>query len=204
MTTLIGRPSKEALYFPAITGVILVGGRSTRFGRNKALIPLDGVPLIERVVGVLRLLFHEVVLITNTPDEYAYLGLPMAEDLRKGLGPLGGIYTGLRRITDEAGFFVACDMPYLQDRLIHHLVAARDCFDAVVPKMGIMLEPLHALYRKSCLPAIEELIALQDYRVFRFLEKVHVKYMDEAEMRTIDPHLRSFFNINRPEDMPKE
>ena len=91
-----------------ITGVILAGGKSSRYGRNKALVDLDGIPLSHRVVRVMTTIFKELLLITNTPHEYAFLQLPMHEDKIKGLGPLGGIYTGLEVIPDEAGFFVAC------------------------------------------------------------------------------------------------
>ena len=96
--------------FKDVSGVILVGGKSSRYGSNKALAKLDGVPLIERVIGIMGRVFENLILITNTPDEYAHLGLPMHEDLVKGLGPIGGLYTGLTVMPDDAGFFVACDM----------------------------------------------------------------------------------------------
>ena len=96
-----------------VTGVILAGGKSLRYGRNKALVKIDGIPLIERVINVMGSLFRHLILITNTPHEYSYLKLPMHEDLIKGLGPLGGIFTALMTIRNEAGFFVACDMPHL-------------------------------------------------------------------------------------------
>ena len=73
-----------------VTGVILAGGKSRRFGKNKALVEIDGIPLIGRVVSVMKSVFQHLVLITNTPDEYSYLKLPMYEDIIKGLGPLGG------------------------------------------------------------------------------------------------------------------
>jgi len=96
-------------------------------------VKVEGVSLIERVLRVMRPLFQHLVLITNTPDEYAHLGLPMYEDLVKGLGPIGGIYTGLSVIPHEVGFFVACDMPVLNQALIHHMIEIRGRFDAVVP-----------------------------------------------------------------------
>src|SRR3989339_729492 len=104
-----------------VTGVILAGGKSRRFGKNKSFIQIDGTPLIERVVTVMGSVFEHRLLVTNTPEEYAYLGLPMVQDLIKGIGPLGGIYTGLETIADDAGFFVACDMPYLNADLVRHL-----------------------------------------------------------------------------------
>ena len=112
--------------FEGITGVVLAGGKSSRYGKNKALVELDGVRLIERVIGVMGSVFKHVIIITNTPHEYAYLQLPMFEDLIKGLGPIGGIYTGLEAISDDAGFFVACDMPFLNAPLVRHIVEIKD------------------------------------------------------------------------------
>ena len=187
--------------FTDIAGLILLGGKSRRYGSNKAMVEVDGVRLIERAVRVMRPLFQEVILLTNTPRDYAYLGLPMVEDLIKGLGPLGGVYTGLETISCDAGFFVACDMPFLNQALILHLVANRKGFDAVVPRVGWMIEPLHAVYTKRCLPAIRHLIDSREYQIFKFLPNVRVRYVEAEEIRVHDPQLRSFFNINEPQDL---
>jgi len=184
-----------------ITGVILVGGKSTRYGRDKALVEVGGIRLIERVIRVMGSIFQRLILITNTPSEYTFLELPMYKDLIKGLGPIGGIYTGLKAISDEAGFFVACDMPFLNADLIRHIVKARGGFDAVVPRMGWKIEALHTLYTKKCLPSIRELIGLQDYQVIKVFHKTRVRYVDEDEIRSFDPQLRSFFNVNIPQEL---
>jgi molybdopterin-guanine dinucleotide biosynthesis protein A len=186
-----------------ITGLILVGGKSSRYGSNKAMVEVDGVRLIERAVRVMCTLFQEVILLTNTPHEYAYLGLPMVEDLMKGLGPIGGVYTGLESISHDAGFFVACDMPFLQEALILHLVGSRKGFDAVVPRIGWMVEPLHAVYTKKCLPGIRHLIDSGAYQIINLFPKIRVRYVDEEEIRSYDPRLKSFFNINKPQDLPE-
>jgi molybdopterin-guanine dinucleotide biosynthesis protein A len=184
-----------------VTGVILAGGKSLRYGRNKALVDIDGIPVIERVINVMGSLFRHLILITNTTDEYSYLKLPMQEDLIKGLGPLGGIFTALMTIRNEAGFFVACDMPYLNLELIHHMVEVRYDFDAVVPRTHGGTEALHALYDKRCLPPIKRLIDSSQYQILRFFPKVSVRYVDENEIRRFDPQLESFFNINKPDAM---
>lgn len=196
-----GGNAESALSIEDVTGVILAGGESRRFGRNKALVEVRGVPLIERVTGVMQSLFPQVILVTNTPDEYAHLQLPMHEDIIKGLGPLGGIYTGLTVMEDEAGFFVGCDMPFLNRDLIHHMVRIRKRFDAVVPRVSNKLESLHALYTKGCLGAIRHLIDSREYQILKFLKGVSVRYVDEDEIRACDPQMRSFFNINRPEEI---
>jgi molybdopterin-guanine dinucleotide biosynthesis protein A len=183
------------------TGVVLAGGKSSRFGRNKALVEVDGIRLIDRVTGVMSSIFHHLMLSTNTPQEYAYLQLPMFEDVIKGLGPIGGILTGLESISDEAGFFVACDMPFLNRELVRYMVGAREDFDAVVPRVGWKIEALHALYTKRCIPAIRELIDSGERQTIKFFQKVRIKFIEEEEIRTFDPELRSFFNINSLEEL---
>jgi len=186
-----------------VTGLILLGGKSSRYGSNKAFVELDGVRLVERVAAVMKSIFQRVILLTNTPDEYSYLQLPMVEDLIKGLGPMGGIYTGLMTLQDEAGFFVACDMPFLNSKLIRRMVEARGDFDAVVPRMDWMLEPLHALYSKKCLPVIREAIGHDEHQILKCFARMRVRYMDEEELRLWDQDLRSFFNVNKPQDLPE-
>jgi len=195
------RCNQDSASVSEITGIILAGGKSTRYGRDKALVEIDGIRLIERVIRVMSSIFQRLILITNTPSEYTFLQLPMYEDLIKGLGPIGGIYTGLEAISDEAGFFVACDMPFLNANLVRHIVKARGDVDAVVPRMGWKIEALHSLYSKRCLPVIKELIGSREYQVIKVFRKTRVKYVDEDEIRSFDPQLRSFFNVNIPQEL---
>ena len=187
-----------------VTGFILLGGKSSRYGSNKAFVEIEGVRLVDRVARVMKSIFHRIVLLTNTPEEYAYLQMPMVEDLIKGLGPMGGIYTGLMTLPGEVGFFVACDMPFLSESLIRHMVDVRDDFDVVVPRMDWMLEPLHALYSKKSLPVIREAIRQDQHQILKCFAELRVRYIDEEELRLWDPKLRSFFNINKPQDLPRQ
>lgn len=184
-----------------ITGIILAGGKSSRYGANKAFVEINGVQLIERVITVMGSVFEHLILITNTPHEYTYLNLPMYEDLIKGLGPIGGILTGLEAISDESGFFMACDMPFINGDLIHYMVEVSDDYDAVVPRISWKMEALHALYKKSCLTAIKELIESNEYQTIKFFNKIRVRYVDWDEIRAFDPKQRSFFNINSPQEL---
>ncbi|RLC30455.1 MAG: molybdenum cofactor guanylyltransferase [Deltaproteobacteria bacterium] len=186
---------------PGVTGVILAGGKSSRYGRNKAFVKIGGVCLIDRVVRVMRAVFRNIILITNTPDEYAYLGLPMHADLIHGLGPIGGVYTGLSVIADEAAFFVACDMPFLKPELIRYILDCRAGFDVVVPRISGMVEALHALYSRKCLDVVRKLIDAGQYQTLRVFDQVPVRYVEEEEIRRFDPDLGSFININRPRDV---
>jgi len=196
-------PNRENLaLIKNVTGFILLGGNRSRYGSNKAFVEIEGVRLVDRVARVMKSIFHRIVLLTNTPEEYAYLQTPMVEDLIKGFGPMGGIYTGLMTLSDEVGFFVACDMPFLSESLIRHMVDVRDDFDVVVPRMDWMLEPLHALYSKKCLPVIRETIRQDQHQILKCFAELRVRYVDEDELRLWDPELRSFFNINKPQDLP--
>lgn len=186
-----------------VTGVILAGGKSFRFGNNKALVEVNGIRLIERVVNVLGAIFERVILISNTPHEYEYLQLPIYKDITKGLGPIGGLQTGLNKIEAQAGFFAACDMPFLNKDLIRHIVHTKDLYDAVVPRMDWKIEALHALYTKQCLPAIDHSIVSGDYQLITFLNKIRVRFIDEDILKKFDPELKCFININRPQELAR-
>ena len=190
-------------FINGVSGVILAGGKSRRYGQNKALVNINGIPLIKRVLGVMENLFSSTVVITNTPDTYSFLNLPMFEDRIKGLGPLGGIFTGLNVISEKAGFFVACDMPFLNPDLIRYLATARLGFDVVVPTFSGKFEALHALYTQNCLPEIEQMIHAGVYQTIQLYQSVAVRYVEENEIRRFDPELKSFSNINKPEELRK-
>ena len=181
-----------------VAGVVLAGGSSKRFGRNKAFEKIDGIPLIERVVTVMKSVFQRLIIITNTPEEYAYLQIPMYKDVVEGFGPLAGILTGLLNIPCGYGFFAACDMPYLNQALIRYLIKIRNSYDVIVPRVPEGLEPLHAIYNKRCLSVIRDAIDARQHQIHRFFPRVTVRYLDPDEMRDFDPHLRSFYNINEP------
>jgi molybdopterin-guanine dinucleotide biosynthesis protein A len=191
----------SAVPFTDVIGVILAGGRSSRYGKNKALEKIGGIPLIERVVTTMQAIFRHLLLITNTPHEYAYLQLPMHKDLIKGLGPMGGVFTGLEVISEDAGFFVGCDMPCLSEKLIRHMVEIRNRFDVVVPRVNGKIEALHALYRRRCAAAIRRKIDQGQYQIIRFFPELRVRYVDEDEIRRFDPRLKSFLNVNRPDEL---
>ena len=183
-----------------ITGIILAGGSSRRYGKSKAFLEINGIPLIERIAEKMAGIFQEVILIANEKEQFAYLGLPVVEDVKKGLGPLGGIYTGLLSISNEAGFFVACDMPFIDEGLIRYMAGTRDNHWAVVPSVGDEIEPLHAIYSKSCLGDIKNLISSEIYQVRRFYDNIDVRYVKESEIiKFITPEI-AFLNINTPDE----
>jgi molybdopterin-guanine dinucleotide biosynthesis protein A len=189
--------------FTDVSGIILAGGESSRFGRNKALVDAAGLPLIQRVVDRLRLLVDEIVLVTNCPDEFAFLGLPMTGDIHRGVGTLGGLHAGLCAIHGGYGLAVGCDMPLLSVGLLRYMVSLCSGYDVVMPQIGEYHEPLHALYSKRCLPCIERAIQAGQRRMLRACDGMRVRYVQDDEISAHDPRHLSFFNVNDAQDLLK-
>jgi molybdopterin-guanine dinucleotide biosynthesis protein A len=187
-----------------ISAVILAGGQSLRMGGvNKALLTLGGRPIIERVLSVLTPIFPEVILITNTPHDFHYLGLPMFKDLIPGSGSLGGLYTGLSLCAGSHGFLVACDMPFLKEPIVRRLIGLVGDHDVVIPRIRDRLEPLHAVYSKRCLPHIEELIRSGNLTILNFFHQVNVLEVGQTYLASLDPEYRFVINLNTPEDFER-
>jgi len=187
----------------SVTAVILAGGSSERYGQNKAFLEIGGIRLIDLVAGQMKNIFKRVILVTNQKRDYEYLGIPMVEDLIKGLGPIGGIYTGLRNIADKAGFFIACDMPFINKQLVRYMVDIRDNHAAVVPSVGNEIEPLHAIYTRACLGPIRSLIDSKGYQIRLFYDHVSVRYVKEDEIRKFGSPSRAFLNINTIDELAR-
>jgi len=186
-----------------ITGVILAGGASKRYGKNKAFLKIGSARLIDSILQEMKTIFKRVILITNEKKKYEYLEVPMVEDHVKGLGPLGGIYTGLMSIPDEAGFFVACDMPFINRQLVRYMVDIKGNHRAVVPSVADNIEPLHAIYFRSCLKSIRHLIDSKRYQVRLFYDNIPVRYVKEDEIRKFCCPSKAFLNINTPDEFAK-
>jgi molybdopterin-guanine dinucleotide biosynthesis protein A len=187
-----------------VTGVIQAGGKSTRMGgAPKALIELGGKRIIERVVDALSPALSELLIVTNTPDIYAFLGLPMVPDVFPDHGSLGGIYSGLKAARGEYAFTVACDMPFLHPDVVRLVVDRAGEADVVIPRMGDHYETFHAMYGKACLPHMEEQLRGRRFKIIGFFPKVSVLEIPEGEVaRYRDPQL-CFLNINTPEELTR-
>ena len=183
-----------------IAGVILTGGSSKRYGKNKAFLEIGGIRLIDRITEDMKNIFKRVILVTNDKKGYEYLGIPVVEDLITGLGPIGGIYTGLMSIPSQAGFFVACDMPCINRQLVRYMVDIQDNHAAVVPSVANEIEPLHAIYAQSCLGPIRDLIDSKRYQVRLVYDQITVRYVKEGEIRRFGSPTRAFLNINTPDE----
>ena len=187
----------------AITVVIQAGGMSSRMGEDKALKPFLGRPLIQRVIDRLAPIADEVIVTTNRPDEYAFLGLRLIADLKPGRGALGGLYTAVASAAFSQVSVVACDMPFASDVLFEgarRLMVEEDA-DVVIAKTDEGYEPFHALYRReTCLPAIEAAIEADQWKVISWFSKVKVRELLPQEVKAFDPSGLCFWNLNTPEE----
>lgn len=170
-------------------------------GQDKGLVSLAGRPLVQHVLDRVRPLGDELWITTNRPEAYAFLGVPTASDPQPGLGALVGLRTALQAARGETVLLVACDMPFLQPPLLHYLLSRAGEADVVIPRRGGEFEPLHAVYRRDCLGAVEAALARGDSRMISFFPEVHLLPIDDAELAVRDPDGRSFFNVNTPDDL---
>lgn len=187
---------------------IIAGGASRRMGTNKALLKIEGEPIVARVARVLRPLFAEIVIVSSNLDIARAAALPAIPDEISGRGPLGGIHAALRYF-GEPTFCIACDMPFLNAAAIEFLCArfedcSSDC-DAVLPRLkssGAQRgEPLHAVYAPSCMAFFEEEFKRERVRsVEGVLEDARLRFVEEDELRAFDGALGFLRNWNSPQD----
>ena len=183
-----------------VTGVILAGGLSSRMGSNKALLPYQGGRFIEAIHRQLSELFSEVILVTNSAEQYAFLPCRKVIDIYPGMGALGGLHAGLHHSASPYIFAVACDMPYLNSPLIRRIVSSRKGVDVVIPEGDKGQEPLHALYGRNCLRPMEQALQSGKRRIVSFFPEVRVCSLPREAVTAVDPAFDSFRNINTPTD----
>lgn len=185
--------------YNAISGVILAGGRSNRMGFPKSNLLVKGKRIIDITLEVLQTFFDEIFIVTDDRKQIGQIkGANVVEDLVKGCGPMAGIYTGLKVISNDRAFFVACDMPFLHPGLISRLLdSAKDgSLDCVIPHSDKGIEPLHAVYAKSILAGLEDALSRGELSIRQLLHRYNCKYIKSRK-----EELSSFFNINTPEDL---
>lgn len=202
------------------TGIILAGGLNMRFGgKNKALAEIGGQTILDRTLSVFSSLFSETMLVTNTPEAYLSFSGLIVTDIISLRTPLAGLHAALSYAKTSYIFVTACDTPFLGTALIEAILAERDTkSDIVVPDSENGLQPLCAVYAKTCLPPIEKQlrqasatipkdtneaqkrILSRELKILNFYDQVRVKKIPEQSLRRVEPNLLSFFNINTPED----
>jgi molybdopterin-guanine dinucleotide biosynthesis protein A len=173
-------------------------------GQDKALMPFLEKPLIARVLARVSPVADEVLVTTNTPENYRFLGVPLFPDLIPERGALGGLYTALSAASHPIVAVIACDMPFINPDL---LVAERDFLvesdvDIAIPKTDAGMEPFHAVYRRQvCLPHIAEALETGKWRVDAWFSRVKLGIFPTDKLNEIDPQLLSFRNVNTPEEL---
>jgi molybdenum cofactor guanylyltransferase len=188
-----------------ITAVILAGGMNSRFsGKDKAFLPVNGVPMVEIISGRLMDLFKKILVVTNSPGRYAgYTYLSFVCDTYSGTGPLGGIHAAMANAKTPYIFVVSCDMPFIDKEIIGKqadLFFKRKKTDALIPRINRRIEPLHAIYSSKLDCRLGAFLsATSDYSIRAFLEGLDVAYMDLPADASV---MRAFTNVNSPQDLP--
>ena len=190
-------------------GLILAGGENKRIPVLKGFLTIEGRAIIERSIDVLTRVFGRVVISANMPERYFSCGVPLIGDIRKEKGPMTGIVSVLVATGAEAVFVVACDMPFINEKLIRYMVERHGAgragqgelnSDAVIPVFRGYKEPLFGIYARSAAQEMESLIRNGQRSLTDMLAHLHVRYIAEQEVRAADPAGESFVNINTMED----
>jgi molybdenum cofactor guanylyltransferase len=186
-----------------VTGILLAGGKSRRMGFDKRFLQLDGETLVRRALSVYERLFTEILIVVAEPvPELNDMGHQIVTDLIPNCATLGGLYTGLSVANSRRIFAAACDMPFLSPAVIDYLLQFCDD-DIVMPKLMSGLQPMHAVYAKTCLPYFKHMMANNILSIQLVLENhdLRARLVPEEVLRTLDPQLLSFLNLNTPEDV---
>ena len=187
--------------------IILAGGKSFRLGNDKALATVGDKSLIQQVVSCVSVLCNDITIVTDQertfPQFNDQTNLRTTTDMFPGKGPLGGIYTGLVISDSFYNLVVACDMPFLNQGLLRYMIELSADSDLVIPRLGNLVEPLHAVYAKSCLAPIEHLLEQGKLSITEVISLVRVRYVEAEEIDKFDPYHLSFFNINTKADLEK-
>lgn len=187
--------------------IVLAGGKSLRLGYDKVRETVSQRGLLQEVVSRISALGSEIIIVRAneriTPEFINNPKSRIASDIYPGKGPLGGIYTGLTASTSFYNLVVASDMPFLNLALLRYMIKISADFDLVVPRVGNLVEPLHAVYTKNCLAPIEQMMRQNDLRCDRLFRLVKTRYVEADEIERFDPKHLSFFNINTEADLKK-
>jgi molybdopterin-guanine dinucleotide biosynthesis protein A len=186
-----------------VTGVLLAGGKSRRMGEDKRYLVVGEQTLLERGLVVLRSIFQEVLVVIAQDSPPLDVAARVVRDLVPDCGSLGGLYTGLTQATAPCIFVIACDMPFLDQAVIAQFTSRRATADIVMAKLAARLHPMHALYGKRCLPALEQMIRARQLKIQEMVShaSLRVRYVTEADLLTLDPSGRSFQIVNTPADL---
>ena len=186
-----------------VCGLVLAGGQSKRMGTDKALLMLNGQTVIERVVQSLASVSDELLLVVNEPSRYKFLNLPTVTDQVPNSGPLMALYSGLLHTSASWCLATACDAPLLQPQLLKHLLEYRGSVDAVLPFINNNIQPFPGLYSKTCTSILESLLSKGRSAARDIANSCNVITVNEERIRTLDPDLKSFQDLDTPNDFER-
>lgn len=186
-----------------MTGIVLAGGKATRMGGayDKAFLKVDNETIINRQLRILKQIFKEIIIVTNSTDSYKDIkGVTIVSDIIRERGPMGGIYSGLLASYSFYNFVVACDMPFLNESIIRYMISNTRGYDVIMPKIDGRDQPLFCVYSKKCVSVIERLIEEGRLNVSGIFPVVRSRYIGSNQLKKFDPPLTCFTNINMKED----
>ena len=188
--------------FPC-SGVILSGGLATRYGgAEKALLQVGGVRILDRIYDIYREMFEEIILVTNSPKKFLEWDLLIVSDIFPIRSSLTGIHAGLFYMTNPFAFVSACDTPFLKKEMVETVIGKIEPqIDIVMPETSAGFEPLCAAYSKLCLDSAQHHLEQEKLKIIKTFRKSRIKTISDKVLCEIDPDLRSFFNINTPDDL---
>jgi molybdenum cofactor guanylyltransferase len=193
---------KSTIESPAL--VVLAGGQSSRMGRPKAWLPFHGQPMLARVLDRLAPLFAEQIVVRAPGQELPAVDARFVEDEEPGQGPVAGLAAGLAAVTCPLAFATSCDAPFIDPRVVAHLLErCQPPYAVVVPLWEGRPQPLHAVYRADTAPVLKQLLAAGRRRPVDLYKEVPTLELPEEEIRALDPNGLTFMNTNTPEDFQR-
>ena len=183
-----------------MNGIVLAGGLSSRMGQDKASLPWGNSDLLNTVLACLAPVCKKLIVVSNTQRLITIPGVEVVPDHYKLCGPLGGMQAGLTASDADYNFIAACDMPYLNTQVVAFIREAAENYDAAVPYIEGHYNPLHGVYRQTCLPYIDQMLQDSNYRILNFYSQIKMRHISAEELRHYDPDLRTLSNANTPDE----
>lgn len=188
--------------FDSISGVVLAGGQSSRMKLNKAFVKVGGIAIIDRILPVFREAFAETLIISNTPELYEELGLPVYTDIYPRQGPVSGVHAGLFYARNQLVYVQSCDLPFMTPELAGMLLEKIGIHDCAVPIINGKMQPLAGLFKKSLLSTFESSLQEGKLKLTRLIqENLNVRLVSEEELRGLGDLGLKFLNVNDEETL---
>lgn len=178
------------------SGVILAGGRSSRMKYNKAFAEIEGRRVIDIIAHKFMRTFNETLIISNDPEQYISLGMPIYTDVYPRLGPISGIHAALYYASYESVFVLGCDMPFMSMGLVGYMLEQLGQHDTVIPEIDGFLQPISAAYRKTCLPVMTDCLERQLLKLVLVFKELDAVRLNESELSRFGKVQDMFMNVN--------